>query len=104
MTTPSKQTKSMARNIARARANPKRDIPSSVFRRVVGELIGGHLRISKEATEMLHAESEGYLTSRFVAARMVAENAHRDTVAVQDMRTAAQVLAMYPCDNSSRPC
>ena len=79
-------------------ASTKRNIPQSVFGRVVKEIVDdhGHYRITHDATKVLHEESEEYLTARFAEALIVAQNAQRQTVAVGDMRAAASVRALYP--------
>jgi len=92
-----------ARRIAK-RPHAKPAIPGSVFARITKELVGGHLRIAQDATDMLHAEAEAFVAARFASAAVVAAAARRETVGVDDMRAAAQVRALYPCDNTARPC
>ena len=83
------------RSIKKEQASKKRNIPLSVFTRIVREMAGNH-RVSGEATKILHEEIEEFITSRFTEAGIVAANAHRETVLVNDMRTAERVRTLYP--------
>ena len=89
------RTKKVERAIAKAQASTKWNIPTTVFKRLVQNLAPTH-RVSKKATEMLHEEAEQYLTFRFTEAGLVAANANRETVSVNDMRTAERVRTLYP--------
>ena len=81
--------KRLQRDMLAAAVSTKMVIPAASFKRVVDELVQGHvtnMRIRGDAIQVLHHIGEDVITDMFKDANRAAHHAGRGTVTMEDIR------------------